>query len=297
LRTELGRAEVLLTPGVVLRVAENSAIRMISTALSDTRVELLSGNVILESNETRKDTAVTLIHKAWQVRVPHQGVYRIDSTPPQVRVYKGEVEVIAAGDKTPVVVKEDDVLPLAAVLLTERPNSAAGDSFKAWAMNRSQAIDADNATASGIIDDPGQFDSVAGVASGGYTYFPPLGASSLGVTNPYGVSFWSPYQSMLSAIYFPSYLYGGYGFGYAGYGGRGWPRSGWTGGVGTYPGGLRSLPRPIYPTPINNVPWRPGGGTRLPPGITPARNTYSAPSHTMPHVPAPAVGGHAPVHR
>src|SRR5579862_6075544 len=43
LRTETGRAEVLLTPGVVLRVSENSSVRMLSDKLSDTRVELLTG--------------------------------------------------------------------------------------------------------------------------------------------------------------------------------------------------------------------------------------------------------------
>src|SRR2546429_3861810 len=39
LRTEEGRAEVLLTPGVFLRVSENSAIRMIANRLIDTRVD------------------------------------------------------------------------------------------------------------------------------------------------------------------------------------------------------------------------------------------------------------------
>src|ERR1035441_2864301 len=39
LRTELGRAEVLLTPGVFLRIDENSSIRMVSNRLTDTRIE------------------------------------------------------------------------------------------------------------------------------------------------------------------------------------------------------------------------------------------------------------------
>src|ERR1700685_2574992 len=49
-RTEDGRAEVLLTPGVFLRIGENSSIRMLSTKLTDTRVEVLSGSAIIESN-------------------------------------------------------------------------------------------------------------------------------------------------------------------------------------------------------------------------------------------------------
>src|SRR5437588_9754366 len=41
-RTEDGRAEVLLTPGVFLRIGENSSIRMVTNRLIDTRVEFLS---------------------------------------------------------------------------------------------------------------------------------------------------------------------------------------------------------------------------------------------------------------
>src|SRR5271163_2603282 len=46
LRTEEGRAEVLLTPGVFLRIDRNSAIRMVSSSLADSRVELLSGSAM-----------------------------------------------------------------------------------------------------------------------------------------------------------------------------------------------------------------------------------------------------------
>ena len=49
-RTEDGRAEVLLNPGVFLRLGENSAIRMVSNKLSDSRVEFLSGSAVIESS-------------------------------------------------------------------------------------------------------------------------------------------------------------------------------------------------------------------------------------------------------
>src|SRR5580700_10148411 len=51
LRTGQGRAEVLLTPGVFLRVGENSAIEMLDNRLVSTRVEVLSGTVIVESDD------------------------------------------------------------------------------------------------------------------------------------------------------------------------------------------------------------------------------------------------------
>jgi hypothetical protein len=208
LRTEHGRAEVLLTPGVFLRVGENSSIRMVSNKLVDTQVELLSGSAILESNEAKKDNFVTILHKNWQVRVPEQGVYRIDSDPPQLQVYKGSIEVSTNSHDAMVALKEGETLPLAEILLPERTATAGNDPFKNWAMSRSQTIAADNTTAAGIIDDPSQVDNSTGLAVGGYSYFPPGPISSLGLSSPYGLSFWSPYQAALGSVYFSPYLYG-----------------------------------------------------------------------------------------
>src|ERR1051326_8247865 len=41
--TAEGRVEILLTPGVFLRMAENTSVRMVSNALADTRLEVVSG--------------------------------------------------------------------------------------------------------------------------------------------------------------------------------------------------------------------------------------------------------------
>lgn len=203
LRTELGRAEVLLTPGVFLRIDENSSIRMLSNRLSDTRVELLGGSAIVESNERGADTSVELIYKNGHVRVPHEGVYRIDAEPPQVLVCRGSVEVAAEETEY---AGEGHVLPLAAVLVAEESTTPGGDAFKNWAMRRSQAVSADNAIAADIFDDPRQIDA-SGHALGGFSYFPLTGIPSMSITNPYGLSFWSPYQSTLSSTYSPWNLY------------------------------------------------------------------------------------------
>ncbi len=255
LRTALGRAEVLLTPGVFLRLDENSSIRLVSSKFSDTRVELLTGSAIVEVTETAPDTAVKLIYKTWQMRIPKKGVYRVDTEPARVRSYQGEVEVAADGRPDPVAVQEGEVLPLADVLLAEPSTTFANDDFKLWAMNRSQAISADNTIAAGIVDDPGQIDS-SGMASGGYTYFPMTGIPSLDIGNPYGLSFWSPFQSTLAAVYFPSYLYA--------------PLYGWPSGLWLHPG------RPLFPSPF-------------PIGTYPTRPLPHLPSSPHPTTPPPAV--------
>src|SRR5579883_695875 len=81
LRTESGRAEVLLTPGVFVRLGDNSSIRLISSKLSDTQVELLRGSAILEATDEAAGGDVMVLHKTWRIRLPHEGVYRVDSDP------------------------------------------------------------------------------------------------------------------------------------------------------------------------------------------------------------------------
>jgi hypothetical protein len=274
LRTEHGRAEVLLTPGVILRLDENSAIRLLSNKLSDTRVELLAGSGILEAKEAAADTSVALIYKDWQVRVPKQGVYAIDAQPARVQVYKGEVEVSAEGQPDTVRVRDGEVLPLATVLVTEQSAMPAGNDFKSWAMSRSDAVAADNSIAAEILDDPTKVD-IAGLdagalGGGGFSYFPLTGIPSIGITNPYGLGFWSPYQATLSSMYFPVYLYG-----------RAYP--GWT-------TGLRLFPRPI------GLPARVGSGRGL--GFRSPSIPYTPPVRigqpvSGPHTPAPRTGIHA----
>src|SRR5260370_13465446 len=186
---------------------------------------------------------------------------------PQINAYKGEVEVeVASDDKTETVaVREGEVLPLAAVLVAEPSTNIGNDDFKYWAMSRSQAISADNTLAAGIVDDPSQIDS-SGLASGGYSYFPSTGIPSLDIGNPYGLSFWSPFQSTLNSIYLPSYLYAPL---YAR-----WPSARWA-----YPG------RPLFPTPIGTHP-PPTGPPRI---LVP--NPHPAPPPS-PHPPVHAIGHH-----
>ncbi len=259
LRTGQGRAEVLLTPGVFLRVGENSSIRILSSSFSDTRVEFLQGSAILEASEPASDTAVTVIHKQWQVSMPAEGVYRIDSQPPQVIVYQGEAKVRAAEAQAGVAVRVGQTLPLAEVLVAEQSQFAPSDDFKTWAMSRSQSVSADNATAAGIMDDPNAIENSAN-ASGALSYFPLTGIPGVALTDPYGSSFWSPFQSTLSSAYFPAYLYGA-----------------------LYPAG--------WPTGIHAHFWRPlgtvnsvgvGGGLR-PGGIGAARSTIRTPGAALPH--------------
>ncbi|HET9321403.1 MAG TPA: hypothetical protein VFO27_16555 [Bryobacteraceae bacterium] len=79
LRTEEGRAEVLLTPGVFLRLGENSAMRLVTNRLIDTRVEFLAGSALVEADELLKDNGVTIVYQDYTTQLQKKGVYRFDS--------------------------------------------------------------------------------------------------------------------------------------------------------------------------------------------------------------------------
>jgi hypothetical protein len=212
LRTEQGRAEVLLTPGTILRVGQKSAIRMASNALSDTRVELVDGSAIVDSDEFSPGTSVTVLYKGWAVHLLKRGSYRIDSDPPQLWVRRGDAEVTSGPSGLPVAVDSGMTLPFAKVLAAEHTIDPPSDGLTDWAQGRSQSVTADNAISSQISDDPASItDPNAGLDS--FTYFPMLGLSSPGVStaSPYGTV--SPYggyglyQSGFYSMYLPGYAY------------------------------------------------------------------------------------------
>ncbi len=48
LNTEKGKAEILLTPGVFLRIGVNSSVQMISPSLTDTEIGVNKGHAMIE---------------------------------------------------------------------------------------------------------------------------------------------------------------------------------------------------------------------------------------------------------
>jgi hypothetical protein len=178
LRTAQGRAEVLLTPGVFLRLGEGSAMRMVDNDLSHTLVELLSGSAVVDSDEQKSVTSVSLLYKHWTVRFGEQGVYRIDCEPPRLWVLEGKAEVSTDGHDAPVSVRAGMYMPFAAVLLPQQAIDSPPDALSAWSEGRHESISADNAIAANIQDPASMDASVAGPDS--FTYFPMLGLPSLG---------------------------------------------------------------------------------------------------------------------
>ena len=205
LRTEQGRAEVLLTPGVFLRVGDHTAIRMLANQLSDTRVELLSGSAMVDSAEPTAAMSITLLYKSWSMRFPEQGLYRIDSDPARLRVIRGKAEVSGGSKSDALLVSQGMSVPLAQVLVPDRFTDHPHDMLGIWAEGRQQSISADNAIAANI-QDPASL-SVATLGLDSFTSFPMLGLSSVSPASSGVYGPLSTYQPGFNSIYLPGYTY------------------------------------------------------------------------------------------
>lgn len=207
LKTAEGRAEVLLTPGIFLRVGENSAIRMVSNRLIDTRVEFVSGEAMVESDITykdNKDTHVAVVFGDYTVTIAHHGLFSLQSDPAQLKVFAGEVEVAHGTDKA--LVKEGRLMPFSPALAAEKFDNKEGDSLYRWSQNRSQSLAVANISAAKSAHDSGFYSSSRGAGSwffnpnyGMYTYLP--GGRNIAFS-PFGYSFYTPH-SVYSGFYVP----------------------------------------------------------------------------------------------
>ncbi len=215
LKTEEGRAEVLLTPGVFLRLAENSSIRMLSNKLTDTRVEALGGSLIVEHGEVTKDNQVTLIYKDRNISFVKSGLYRLDAENGNLRVYQGEARVVTPEQS--IVAKQAREIQLEAAVMTALKFDAKDDDeFYRWASRRAGYLSMANVSAAKSLHDSG-YSMTSGMWSwnpwyGMFTYVP---MNSM-YYSPFGYSFYNPY--MVSQFYYPRY---GYYSGYSGGGGGG----------------------------------------------------------------------------
>lgn len=97
--TQTGRAELLLTPGVFLRLDSNSAAEMISPSLTNTQVQLNKGRAMLEVAEIHKQNDIKIVQSGATTQIMKNGLYEFDANKGQVRVFDGKANV-ATKDKS-----------------------------------------------------------------------------------------------------------------------------------------------------------------------------------------------------
>jgi len=225
-RTAEGRAEVLLTPGVVLRLGENSSFKMLTNRLIDTRLELLTGSAVVEADEIAKDTNVSLVLKDGTVSLGKKGLYRFDTAPAQLKVFEGLASVQFAGQN--VEVAGGRMLGLGGTVASvEKFDKEDTDSLDNWSQRRGEMVAMANISAAKQVHDSG-CGGLAGLSFvtptststsqpclanpcapswrynqwyGLITYIP-CGAMAW---SPYGYQYWTP-QTVTQAYYQPSLI-------------------------------------------------------------------------------------------
>jgi hypothetical protein len=204
LRTQEGRAEVLLGPGVFMRLGENSGVRMVSNDIMNSRLEFLGGSVIVESAELEKNESVGFTYKGSSIDLLKKGVYRFDGEPAQVSVYDGEARVMNDGQAQ--VVKRAHLLHLDGVAVAEKfDEKAGGDSTFRWARRRAEYLAVANVSAARSAEQYGFWGSNNWIWNpffGTFTYLPMGGMYD----SFWGYRFWSP-QSVYM-MYMPNQYYG-----------------------------------------------------------------------------------------
>lgn len=95
--TQAGKVEVLLTPGVFLRVGEFSAVKMISPELAKTEVQVDKGRALIEGIDIRKENDIEVDLNGAKITLLKSGLYDFDVARNEVRVFHGTAEVAFQG--------------------------------------------------------------------------------------------------------------------------------------------------------------------------------------------------------
>jgi hypothetical protein len=85
-----GKAEVLLTPGVFLRLGPNSSAKLVAAGLADIQVQLDQGHAMIEVDQIFPENHLRMIEGPFTIDLQKKGLYDFDATEHQVRIFDGE---------------------------------------------------------------------------------------------------------------------------------------------------------------------------------------------------------------
>jgi len=228
LSTTTGKAEMLLTPGVFLRLDDNSAVKMISPDITPTQVELERGRAAVEVDELYPQNNLEILDAGMNTQLVKTGYYEFNARNRTVMVFTGKAAV-EVGDGKYQVVKGHHEFALGEGAREKTVNfdaRTAEDELYNWSSLRSQYLAEANSQIAG------QYAGVSGFSPGWY-WDPYMWDYTFIGMDPY----WSPF----GFGFYPPWgrgFYGGgvYRRGYYGHGPGGRGRGG-LGGGGFHGGG------------------------------------------------------------
>jgi hypothetical protein len=205
-----GRAEVLLTPGVFLRLDHDSAVKMISPDLTNTRVQLERGRAELEVAELHDQNNLQVVQGDATTHVEKVGLYGFSAPDNQVRVFKGQANVLEGDENVKIKGGHEVTLDAPKLKSVGFDKKSDENDFYNWSALRSEYLSEASANAAQvyIAGGPGW------IGPGwywdqpffGYTYLPGEGL----LYSPFGPwGFYSPaYIYNYGPVYRPIYWRG-----------------------------------------------------------------------------------------
>jgi hypothetical protein len=223
LTTDIGKAEVLLAPGTVVRVGYHSELHMISAGLSDTRIELVRGEAMVEVTDPHPSESLRILNHGASVKLVKNGLYSFSADTPRVSVYEGKA-VVVAGDKSVTLGKGRQTFLATDTLRSAHFDRNTGDLYM-WSKARDGYLaQAGQSWVSYYGGTPGYWNGAGWYWNPYYSGYAFVPGSFL--YSPFGYGFYSPFG-----------FYGGYYGGFYG-GGRVITRGGF-GVAGFHGGGFR----------------------------------------------------------
>lgn len=218
--TENGKAEILLTPGVFLRLGANTTVEMVSPSLTKTEVKLVQGRANVEVDQLYPQNLLLIDMPNGQAHLTRKGLYSFDAGNSTVRIFDGEAEIFPGADLNtnikPIIVKGGREVALNGELVKPQKfdRDSAKDDLYNWSSLRSQYLGEANANlaesyAASSSFYPGWY--WAGWPYG-YTWLPGNGL----FWSPFGYGFYSPYYIRAYGPGFYGSPYGWYGRPYGG---------------------------------------------------------------------------------
>jgi hypothetical protein len=224
IETQVGRTEVLLTPGVFLRLGANSALKIVSPDLTHTEVALIRGKADVEVDQIYKENDILVDQEGTQTQLLKSDLYAFNMQNHSMRVFEGKAAVFpidAPDNAKAVIVKGGHKLHLNGELAkaSHFDKDRAKDGLYAWSSLRSEYLGAANeslASEYAGVDgfDPGWFWDQNLL---GYTWLPGDGM----MFSPFGFGFYSPFYLNGGGFMYGHGYYGRGSYGRGGYGSRG----------------------------------------------------------------------------
>jgi hypothetical protein len=135
LRTNNGRAEILLGPGVFVRLGPHAALRMVNSRLEDTQIEIEQGGALVEVIEIANGDNLHVLLGGTRTGFRGIGLHRLDADSGDLSVYGGHAEV-STGART-FDASRGCVIHLRDARTESRFDPHKKDPLLEWAANRS----------------------------------------------------------------------------------------------------------------------------------------------------------------